>query len=108
LGRWPTDKVVDDDNQRGEVLVGVLLGFGKFRQLRVRLRELYVRVGLSLRKLLGGIVKKHMRLEQLMVLLMTLDVLIDEHFEELLNAIQAILLVPVCFVTHAGWFALPY
>jgi hypothetical protein len=29
-------------------------------------------------------------------------VFVDEHFEEFLDAIQAILLVPVSFVTHAG------
>jgi hypothetical protein len=74
----------------------VLLGCGKFGQLRVR-------VGLSLRKLLGGIVQEHLRLEQLTMLLMKLDVLINEHFEKLLDAVQAILFTPFCFVTYGGF-----
>ncbi len=49
LRRSPADKVVDDVDQSGEVLVGVLLSRGEF--------------SLSLRKLLGGVVKEHLRLE---------------------------------------------
>ncbi len=36
---------------------------------------------------------------------MKLDVLVDKHLEKLLDAVQAIFLVPVGFVTHANSLA---
>jgi hypothetical protein len=67
----------------------VLLGRGEF--------------SMRFRKLLSGIVEHHLCFEQLTMLLMKLDTLIDEHFEKLLDAVQAILLLPVRFVTRGGF-----
>jgi hypothetical protein len=52
---------------------------------------------------LSGIVEHHLCFEQLTMLLMKLDVLIDEHFEKLLDAVRAILFLPICFVTRGGF-----